>query len=258
MGLFQVCIFIPLLCMASCTLGKGGVLSANVNIIVLPYGKGSVLQPRVPRLAYSAESEDLACRPEQPNLQNIRDIAQLKVISKLLLGDEEEGDEENQQEGRDEPVNVSVQGGWIKLGFLVSNNNSGEGQAYVLRVDRLEFHGNGNCEQYGQPPCVFHQTITDYCDLPFVYLVTPGEAAHYKPVDVNPLENLTIYVDQIPVIDAATLPARDNKLPGGATLILPQYTVEVLFVGEFLLEDGTALQPFRKRISFTTNRSQSF
>ena len=259
--LFRILFFISFVFVSSCDGLGGGGLSSNVVVHYLPYGKGDVIQPkRNPRLAYSPEGEEVPCRPEHPDLEDIRDVEDLKVISKLLLGDEEETDPEgNQREGRDEPVNVSVSGGWIKLGFLISNNNSGVGKNYTLKIDRLEFHGNGNCEREGQPPCVFHRTISSgYCELPFLYLVPPGASVHYIPLDNNPLENLTIYVDNIPIIDASTLPERDNKLPGGATLILPQYKVEVLLIGDFLLEDGKAIEPFRKRIRFTTTRRQAF
>ena len=133
------------------------------------------------------------------------------------------------------------------------------GKNFTLKVDRLEIHGNGNCEQEGQPPCVFHKTIpSGYCGLPFLYLVAPGQSVKYEPLSDNPLWNLSIYVDDIPIIDASKLPERQNKLPGGATLILPQYKIEVLFIGEFLLQDGQFIQPFRKRIRFTTTRRQAF
>ena len=261
-GLFVSFIFI-----GSCSFGGGsrekcketGSLEGNVTILVLPYGKGSVLQPRRPRLAYSPEGEEVSCRPERPDLENIQNINNLEIISKLLLGDEEEDPEGNQRAGRNEPVNVSVQGGWIQLGFLVSNSNTGVDRNYILRISRIEIHGNGNCEQEGQPPCVFHHTVTSgYCELPFIYLVPPCSSVEYNPLDSDPLKNLTIYVSNIPVLDTSILPARENKLPGGATLVLPRYKIEALFIGDFLLRDGTAVQPFRKRIRFTTTRRQSF
>ena len=264
--------FVSFIFIGSCSFGGGasnffgkeckktGSLEGNVAILILPYGKGSVLQPRKPRLAYSPEGEEVPCRPERPDLEDIRDVEALKVIAKLLLGDEEEIDSEgNQREGRDEPVNVSVSGGWIKLGLLISNNNTGPSRNHTLRINRIEIHGNGNCEQEGQPSCVFHRTITSgYCELPFLYLVPPCSSVEYRPLDNDPLHNLSLYVDNIPIIDASTLPERENKLPGGVTLILPRYKVEVLLIGDFLLADGTAIQPFRKRIRFTTTRRQAF
>ena len=236
-------------------------MAANVWIVPLPYGKGDVRQPNRPYLSYSLEAEEVPCRPQRPDLRDIQNIKGLRVISKLLQARQgiEQNQSENQGTRRSEPVNVSVQGGWIKLGFFIDNKNTGPGRNFTLKIDRLEIYGNGNCEQEGQPPCPYRKTIpTGYCGLPFLYLVRPGTSIEYQTLSPNPLWNLSIYVDNIPVIDASQLPQRQNRLPGGATLILPQYKMEVLFIGEFLLEDGQTFRPFRKRVNFTTNSRQAF
>ncbi|MCY4512400.1 MAG: hypothetical protein OXB86_01780 [Bdellovibrionales bacterium] len=273
--LFRVLFFASFIFIGSCTKGKGGItparegnckktgsLESNVDILVLPWGKDDALRPRAPRLSYSPEGEELSCRPNQPDLRDIEGVEGLKVISKLLLEKEEQEQEENQEgnqrAGRDEPVNVTVQGGWIKLAFFINNANTGVDKNYILRIDRLEIHGNGNCEREGQPPCVFHRTISSGCGLPFLYLLPPCSSVNYKPLESDPLQNMTVYVDNIPVIDASVLPERENRLPGGATLILPKYEITVLFIGGFLLETGQTIKPFRKRIRFNSTRRQAF
>ena len=278
---FRILFCVSFILSSSC--GKGRGLSSNVGILHLPFGKGDVKQPRRPHLSYSSESEEVPCRPQQPDLQDIRDYNNdFSVISKIFqekqrseqnsegnqrAGQDSEGNqragqdsEGNQRSGKNQPVYVSVKGGWIKLGFYISNNNKGEGgKPIILKIDRLEIHGRGNCEQEGQPPCSFNKTISSgYCGLSFLYLVSSKDAVIYQPLSPNPLWNLSIYVGDIPVIDSSKLPERENRLPGGATLILPQYQIQVLFIGEFLLEDGQTLEPFRKRIGFSTGPRQAF
>ena len=242
--------------------GRG--LSRNVLVIPLPYGRGDVIQPRRPRVTYSLQEETVPCRREYPNLRSIRDKTDLDVIANILLEDliqEEEARDPQQRAERREPVNVSVSGGWIKMGLLIDNKNTGVGRNYTLLVERLEYSADGQCEKEGLPPCKTHDTITSgYCVLPFLYLVPSGKRVDYKPLSNDPLHNLTIYLDGLKVVDRTRLEEREGEdpLPGGVSLILPKYKITMTLMGSFLLEDGTTVEPFLKTIRFQTSARRAY
>lgn len=247
----------------SCYLGgAGGGLASGVRVIIFPYGKGNVVQPRSPRLNYSPEGKQVPCRKQRPNLRLIRGIDQLEVVAELLLGNPEEGEgqEGNQRQNSDEPVNVGVEGGWIQFGLSIQNPNLGVGKNYPLVINRLEFYWNGNCRREGlAEDCVGSHTISSgYCGLPFIYLVPSGQQVDYKPLSENPLHNLVLYVPGFQILDSSALSKENNRLPGGASLIFPQYRVELILVGNFLLEDGTEIEPFVKRTEFYTTSRRAY
>ena len=259
---FRIIFIILLIFTGSCYFGdSGGGLSGRVIVYILPYGEGDVIQTQKPRLNYSPQEEEVPCRKEQPNIRSIREIEDLEVIAKLLLGDSEEDEDQdgNQRQNSDEPVEVTVNGGWIQLGLLIDNKNSGVGRNYTLVIDQLQFHWDGNCEREGQGECKGSDTISSgYCDLPFLYLVPSGLKVDYKPLSDNPLHNLVLYVDGFEVLDSSSVSAEDNELPGGAFRIYPQYKVELTLTGRFLLEDGKTIEPFIKRVRFSTTSRRAY
>ena len=186
----------------------------------------------------------------------------MEVIAKLLLGDPEEGEDQggNQRQNSDEPIDIGVEGGWIQLGLHLKNPNLGVGKNYPLVINRLEFYWNANCRREGlTEDCVGSHTISsDYCGLPWIYLVPSGTQVDYKPLSENPLHNLVLYVPGFEILDSSSLSEQDNRLPGGASLIFPQYRVELILVGHFLLKDGTEIEPFVKRTYFYTTPRRTY
>ena len=256
--------FLLVLLVFSISCSGRGSLSSNVLVLPLPYGKGDVIQPGRPRLTYSLQQETVPCRREYPNLRSIRDKEDLDVIADLLLEDliqEEAATDPQQRAARREPVNVPVSGGWIKLGLLIDNKNAGPGRNYTLLVERLEYSADGQCEREGLEPCKSYGTIASgYCILPFLYLVPSAKRVDYKPLSNDPLHNMTIYLDNLPVIDRTRPQDGEGKdpLPGGASLILPQYKITMVLTGSFLLGDGTVIEPFLKRIRFRTSARRAY
>ena len=258
-------VFVFLICSlgsVSCYRGAGAGLTANVGVFVSPFSVGDSLQSTRPRIAYnSGGAREAPCRKTEPNLRSIRNVKDLEAISELYGLKEEESSSSDSavssaENNRDEPVMVSVDGAWIELGLVIANNNKGVSKNYILAIDRLEFDfTNTDCPQDTSTECSYQATVSGgYCGLPFLYLVSPGSKVDYKKFSDNPLENLVLYVDGIPVTDRTANPEGES----GSALIIPKYKVRLTLLGNFYLKDGTNVEPFIKTIGFSTSAQRKY
>ena len=150
----------------------------------------------------------------------------------------------------DEPPSVSVSRNWLKLGLIIENKNVEKGKNYTLLIDHITF--STQREFKGQ---IFNYAKTippDYCGLPFLYLVQPGPTLRYEPFSENPLENLTLYVDNFPFIDNSN--ETSSAAEGVPKIIIPDYEMYLTLRGQFILE-GTPPKPFIKYMKVSTSQA---
>ncbi|MCY4512963.1 MAG: hypothetical protein OXB86_04675 [Bdellovibrionales bacterium] len=145
-----------------------------------------------------------------------------------------------------ESVFTPVSGAWMQFGLTVGNTLAKEGN-YTLVIDRLNVIAQGKHEEK-----VFNYSKTlsaGYCGAPFLYIVTAGNVVEYQPFSENSLENLTLYLDNIPV---------EEKVEKNQSVkIMPAYSkMEVTFMGWFVSEDGTKVEPFLKKKYISTRGSR--
>ena len=136
------------------------------------------------------------------------------------------------------PVKTSVSGAWMRFGLVLGNNNVGA----TLVVDHVTLTTRGTYNSQ-----IFNHVQTlgpGYCDAPFLYVVSPGNTLDYRPFSDNPLENLTLYLDGIPVVDSS-----ESDLP---MRVIPKQRVELTLLGWFVSREGSSVAPFSKRIHFRT------
>lgn len=140
-----------------------------------------------------------------------------------------------------EPVSTPVSGAWMQFGLVLGNPVAKEGN-YTLVIDRLAVVAQG---KYKEMVFNYSKTLSaGYCGAPFLYVVTPGNVVEYQPFSENSLENLTLYLDNIPV---------DDKIERNQPVkIVPAYNMELTFMGWFVSEDGTKVRPFFKRQYIST------
>ena len=266
--------------------GGEGLYSSRVQVYVSPFGRGDVLRPSRPILflGKGEENEMLPCRPRKPDFNNIRENLNEFGLDNEIFRDlyNLSDDEEETAEGDDDdrPRYEDVEGNWLKLGLAIGNTNTGVDNNPFLVVEQLIFVARA---RIGDREFSNVQTISSgYCETPVLYVVPPARRINYEPHSNNPLQNLTIYVGGFPIIDRTQLPSQSlarisgglgglqqapspgqssegapgNFIRSGESLIeIPEYQVELTLRGYFILEDGTRLTEFAKRIRFRTQTS---
>ena len=230
---------------------SGEVLSSNIEIYpspnVHPHKKGQVtVSGFFHRPTGNADTtQKLPCRPAAPNQDTtlqILDWIESQIGHSLDTSS-------IQDVSPDEPPSVSVSRNWLKLGLLIINKNVEKDKNYTLLIDHITF--SAQREFKGQ---IFNYAKTirpDYCGLPFLYLVQPGPILDYKPFSENPLENLTLYVDNFPFIDNSNEASSAEGVP---KIIIPEYEILFTLRGQFILE-GTPPIPFITRRQFSTSQA---
>ena len=141
-----------------------------------------------------------------------------------------------------DPVKTLVSGAWMRFGLIVGNNNVGENGNYTVVIDHLTLMARGKHSQN-----VFNHVRplrSGYCGMPFLYVVPPGNTVDYRPLSDNPMENLTLYLDGIPVMESI-----ESNQP---IKIIPEYKMEFTLMGWFVSEDGSSVEPFFKRFGLST------
>ena len=180
----------------------------------------------------SGEQKDMEvhCRPKLPDMQRILAAPELAGLS-FLYGESGPVSSDN---------TVSVSGNWLKFGLQIEN----EAEGWILVIEKMSLLAMGEYE--GQ---VFYnlKIFPDgYCGLPFFYVVPDGISLNHDAFSDNPLENLTLYFDGFPGINAVS----------GAGNTVPEYKIELTLLGRFISvgSDGetSSVAPFFKRLRLTT------
>ena len=165
----------------------------------------------------SAPSTD-ECRPENVTKESLRAAALSESLFSLY---------DLSFEGGSHIVPIES-GGSLKLRFIIHNNTD-----YTLLVERLSFAAQGKS---GGAYTIHAKTLAaNYCGLPFLYAAAPKDIAPYSQFSGNPLENLTLHLDGFPL---------DFDPP-------PHYSLELVFMGRFIPQDGGDQIPFVKKIYFS-------
>ena len=215
------------------------------------------------------------------------------VLPEIYNLDEQEDtttETETETARRNEAVYETVSGGYLKFGLFIGNFNTGVGKNASLVVDSIVY--NARARYKNQVFSVSNTVSEGYCNSPILYFVPPGKRVDYRPKSKNPLENLTIYLTGFEVVDNTLKPSRaleiKNSIVGSLSnraddsssasslsldssgdssnsdeyldfgepiLVIPDYTVELVLRGYFILADGTRLTEFVKRVSFRTQPS---
>ena len=251
------------LLMSSCIFGgsSGGALSANVDIIVAPYGAkdtrfagnpiiflspGQKICRFYPYRAYTARAELKASGLKEDFLD-------------ILFGTTEEREEPI---GSGEAVRVNVSENWLEFGLFIQNKNKGE-NAYHLLVRTLSFIATARCgeEEFEHSGEI---TAADYClseseeNPPFLYFIPSGKAVRYRSVSKNSFENLRIYLSGFPIVDRSGEVSTSISNPSckpNQIRAIPDYNVELVLIGEFISNTGNTVGEFIKRTSFFTRSS---
>lgn len=269
-------ILLPFLCLAtfsSCDFrldGNSSVLSANVHVVVAPYGEGSVKISSQPVILLTGGEK--VCRPRP--FVNSEAVTVLKEESLTenfledLFGEEgggEGGAEVRADSSRNEPVKTSVGDNWLEFGLWISNANKGR-NSYFLIIRNIIWVASANYRR--ETLSASGNVDAGYCEgPPFLYLVPPNRKVTYSPESSNPLHNLTIFLDGFNIIDRSGEPSpllgvRASETGGvrysyspNEIIVIPSYTVQLTLRGYFLTKSGVQVAPFVKRVYFRTGKS---
>ena len=211
------------------TLVQGEGLSSKVKIIPSYYPA----HEQTGGLTLFGESmfsdQEVDCRVtsfDSQTIQQIPDWEDIVGLSEVATG----------------PVKTSVSGAWMRFGLIVGNKWEKEVTNYTVVIDHLTLMARGKHDQQ-----VFNHVRTlrsGYCGMPFLYVVPPGNTVDYRPLSDDPMENLTLYLDGIPVVESIE---RNQPIK-----IIPEYEMEFTLMGWFISEDGSLVQPFFKRLGLHT------
>ena len=267
--------FYCLLFIAGCAAGSGAN-SANVEVIVNPYGAGDSFRRAVPIVTIPPAEK--TCRPKSYSAQELRDnlsgsgLLSDEGVNRFFgepVAEETELTPEIRQE-RNKPIRESVAGGWTKIGLSIGNNSQ-----FFLVIDTLSWQATGYHD--GQAYSSQGNLGDGYCSgseggFPFLYFVPPQRKILYKPQNRDsPLENLTLYLSGFPVVDRSGEPSvRAAQIlsqgggeaspaqavrPGGQLIDIPNYNVDLVLTGYFLNQDGQIMTSgFSKRVSFNVTK----
>ena len=189
-------------------------LSSKVSLNLGPYRGEEPLFGGEP----SGESKE-ACRPSASNFATFQGTPAEKIIENLYPDAKDSFDESN--------TTISLSGQWMTFGLVIDNSNA---DGSYLIIDHLVFMVQSNDEKQ----VLNHVKVIKpgYCGLPFLYIIPPDTIQPYRITSHNPLKNLTLYVDNFPVIDPSETP--------------PQYKMNVTLMGRFISENGEIKEPFYK------------
>ena len=156
---------------------------------------------------------------------------------------------EHKPEEMDSSGRTVVSGSWLKFALAIARNESWrEGENYTLMVDHLVF-----VVKEAKGGQVFHHAKilkAGYCGLPFLYVLPPEKTyLRYDPRLDNPLENLVLYIDGLPIIENAVADSGDNV----SLIEAPEYEIEATFTGRFISEQGETAAPFIKHVILKTS-----
>ena len=225
----------------------GEVLSSKFDILQQRYPH----DPNEPPVHFSwffasdEESQEVVCRSFVPaDWEALKEVQGLAPFIKWH--ESEHGSAEIDSSGY-----TVVSGSWLKFALaIVRNTNWKEGESYILMVDQLVF-----VVKEAEGGRVFHHAkilkAGDYCGLPFVYVLPPEKTyLRYEPRLDNPLENLALYIDGLPLIENTADSGSDISLP---EIPKPEYEIELTLTGRFISEQGETVAPFIKHVSFGTS-----
>lgn len=211
-------------------------LSAKVKIIFAYYpspsheqGYGSILFGESMFLEKEVDCRVVSFSPNTiPQIPGLENVIDLTDFSKSATG---------------APAKTNVSGAWMQFGIILGNPNTGTDNNYTLVIDQVILRAQG---KYDQQELSYVKIIRarDYCGAPFLYVVSPGNILEYQPFSDNPLENLTFYLDGIPVVESI----EEDEL----VKIIPDYEMEFTLMGWFVSEDGSSVD-FVRKVGITTS-----
>ena len=236
------------------------------------------------------------CRPFPFTIRQARESLKQSGLSEealeVFFGKKGEGLEQIHEETageKNEPVKTDVSENWLKFGLHIYNRNGGElkekekNNVYLV-IDTINYVATAN---YKGQQFDHRGTIgLGYCDnAPFLYFIAPSSKIIYNPLSRNPFNNLTIFISGFQIIDRSNQPSYSqqqriqsfsqsagvagvnqqegtgqgqNQLygPNEDTVIVPDYTVELILRGYFIRKSGQIVSDFVKRLpAFYTQSS---
>ncbi|MDE0091828.1 MAG: hypothetical protein OXN83_00915 [Oligoflexia bacterium] len=275
--------------LSSCLVGSG---SNDVRVKVVSYHSNSDVQTASGAPYIRTKGTRQICRWRPFRQRTARDQLLQEGVDKEVLDDylfpieEEEGEESESYEViQDDPVYLQLEDYWLRFGLQITNITD-----FVLIIDTIRYQARARCGSQ-----IFSHSgefSFGYCsggggdEAPYLYVVPPvettGKQINYKPLSSNPFDNLTLYIDGLPVLDrtgeaspsfqsrfedtgvAGTFGSAEvtdeRECQPNEPLVVPQYTIELTLVGYFMLPRGSGEQTggFQKRISFPTTFHNSF
>ena len=198
-----------------------------------------------------SDSKEVECRPHPIDLEPIKRIPGWEIIANLINLDESLSEEDAAG-----PIKTVVSGGWLKLGLVIVNasNKFGQSEGYNLVIDHLTISALGKHDgRVINFVKTIHSPDSNYCGLPFLYMVPPGTTVSHAtlpkhPGFEHPLTNLTLYLDGFPFVESVD---GDQSVAE-----LPKYTVRLDLMGWFISKDGSSVEPFSRRIQLYTQAQQ--
>ncbi len=145
------------------------------------------------------------------------------------------------QEGRTEDTTISVSPNWFSMGLNIANSS----KDYSLIIKKLVFIISDQLENEilnGKK-----EINSGYCGTDPLYTVLPSIKLPYEPSRRNYVNNLTLFVDDVPI-------PNDKDDTSNA---LPTYRVQLVLHGHFVDKDKNFVDNFKKEIFFSYSRSVS-
>ena len=276
--LFILIMAMFLLTTGACNLSQqqgssGGELSENtVDVFIEPDGA----RP----LVFATTGGTKICRRGLPD-ESIYGLEpdEIKEAEKEEGEEGEAATEEtgSQQQSAVDTITTEVGDNWFQMGLLIVNKS----KSYYLVIEQLMFFISAN---YGSELLTHRATLSSgYCSTDPLYIIPPtrkdakaGAYAgdRYKPAKKNYINNLTLYVSDIPIPEGPPPQKEDeggesNSLEGiranaqAATqttprapeefvlTYLPNYRVQLLLNGYWIDRERNNVANFRKKISFS-------
>ena len=262
MSLFRFFCYLSFFVLSSCSIGGGAnqsLLSSRVRVYVNPSGEGDRVKFNKPTI-FISESREI-CRSAPLSIRDIRVELEGSGIEEdfldIFVGELPE-QAESREEEKIEPVRKATGRRWLKFGLTIANHNGSDSHPrdnYFLVIENISFTAEA-VSTYKKEKLTYNGSIDGDCgsSFPFLYFVPPGKQVNYKPLSLNPLDNLTLFISGFPIIEPSD--SQEGKNKGPSRTVIPNYTVRLNFYGYFMTKSGTRIATFEKRgIRFRTQSS---
>ena len=247
-------------------IGTSSFSSNDVRVIVTAFHADSLVRTDSGRPYIRAKGTRQVCRWRPFTARNVRsqlrkhvDLSEATLNKYFFSSEEEESTEtESNQVVGGRPIYYQTEGNWTKFGLVIQNSTE-----FTLVIDTIKYHARASCGD----EILDHNGEFDssYCSsegetAPYLYIVPPakkGVIVKYIPKSANPFDNLTLIIDQFPIIDRTDEPSTNlrnafrSSTTGGdtsvsqnrgcqpnETVVIPSYTIELTLIGYFIIPDG--------------------